>query len=62
MEGCATALSACPSLNRPPLPCLHLPLGVGRHGLPIGLQLIGRFMDDERVLQAGAWLHSRLHD
>jgi Asp-tRNA(Asn)/Glu-tRNA(Gln) amidotransferase A subunit family amidase len=44
------------------LPCLHLPLGVGRHGLPIGLQLIGRFMDDERVLQAGAWLHPRLHD
>jgi Asp-tRNA(Asn)/Glu-tRNA(Gln) amidotransferase A subunit family amidase len=44
------------------LPCLHLPLGVGRHGLPIGLQLIGRFMEDERVLQAGAWLHPRLHD
>jgi len=44
------------------LPCLHLPLGVGRHGLPIGLQLIGPALADQAVLQAGAWLHDRLRD
>lgn len=44
------------------LPCLHLPLGVGRHGLPIGLQLIGPALADQAVLQAGAWLHERLRD
>lgn len=38
------------------LPCLHLPLGEGANGLPIGLQLVGRAGDDARVLQAGAWL------
>lgn len=44
------------------LPCLHLPLGRGAHGLPIGLQLVGRAGDDARVLHAGAWLHARLRD
>jgi len=44
------------------LPCLHMPLGVGRHGLPIGLQLIGPALADQAVLQAGAWLHDRLRD
>lgn len=39
------------------LPCLHLPLGTGSAGLPIGLQLVGRPGDDARVLHAGAWLH-----
>lgn len=42
------------------LPCLHLPLAGGPHGLPIGLQLVGRAGDDARVLHAGAWLHERL--
>lgn len=42
------------------LPCLHLPLGVGASGLPIGLQLIGRPNDDAHLLQVGGWLHPRL--
>jgi len=44
------------------LPCLHLPLGLGRHGLPIGLQLIGPMLSDRALLQAGACLHPRLQD
>lgn len=44
------------------LPCLHLPLGVGAGGLPIGLQLIGAAGDDARLLQAGAWLHQTLRE
>lgn len=42
------------------LPCLHLPLAAGGAGLPVGLQLVGRFGDDARVLEVGAWLHRRL--
>lgn len=44
------------------LPCLHLPLGVGANGLPIGLQAVGAMGDDARVLRAGAWLQSLLRD
>jgi Asp-tRNA(Asn)/Glu-tRNA(Gln) amidotransferase A subunit family amidase len=38
------------------LPCLHLPLGRGVHGLPIGVQVIGPAFDDARVLAVGAWV------
>ena len=44
------------------LPCLHLPLGVGATGLPIGLQVVGAMGDDARVLRAGAWLQRLLGD
>jgi Asp-tRNA(Asn)/Glu-tRNA(Gln) amidotransferase A subunit family amidase len=44
------------------LPCLHLPLGTGARGLPIGLQLIAPAYQDVMLLQAGAWLHARLRD
>jgi Asp-tRNA(Asn)/Glu-tRNA(Gln) amidotransferase A subunit family amidase len=42
------------------LPCLHLPLGTGSAGLPIGLQVVGPAGGDARVLRAGAWLHGLL--
>jgi Asp-tRNA(Asn)/Glu-tRNA(Gln) amidotransferase A subunit family amidase len=42
------------------LPCLHLPLARGRQGLPIGLQLVGRWGDDHRLLACGRWIHERL--
>ena len=44
------------------LPCLHLPLGQGGTGLPLGLQLVGPPMGDAAVLQAGALLHRALSD
>jgi Asp-tRNA(Asn)/Glu-tRNA(Gln) amidotransferase A subunit family amidase len=44
------------------LPCLHLPLGAGPTGLPIGLQLIGKPMGDAMLLRAGALLHPLLRD
>jgi Asp-tRNA(Asn)/Glu-tRNA(Gln) amidotransferase A subunit family amidase len=44
------------------LPCLHLPLGAGPTGLPIGLQLIGKPMGDALLLRAGALLHPLLRD
>ncbi len=42
------------------LPCVHLPFARGRHGLPVGLQLVGRAGDDHRLLAAAQWCWERL--
>ena len=42
------------------LPCVHLPFTTGQHGLPIGLQVVGRFGEDHRLLAAAQWVHDRL--
>jgi Asp-tRNA(Asn)/Glu-tRNA(Gln) amidotransferase A subunit family amidase len=38
------------------LPAISLPLLSGADGLPIGVQLVGRFGDDARVLRTARWL------
>ena len=38
------------------LPAVSLPWGVDRKGLPIGVQLTGRWFEEGRLLQAGAAL------
>jgi Asp-tRNA(Asn)/Glu-tRNA(Gln) amidotransferase A subunit family amidase len=40
------------------LPCLHLPLGRGEHGLPLGLQLVGPPQGDAALLRAAAWFEA----
>jgi Asp-tRNA(Asn)/Glu-tRNA(Gln) amidotransferase A subunit family amidase len=42
------------------LPCIHLPFARGKSGLPIGLQLVGAYGDDHRLLAAAYWVHARL--
>jgi len=42
------------------LPCVHLPFARGRTGLPVGLQLVGAYGDDHRLLAAAHWVHARL--
>ena len=42
------------------LPCIHLPFAQGKNGLPVGLQLIGPFGEDRRLLLAAHWVHARL--
>ncbi|MCY7370875.1 MAG: amidase [Polaromonas sp.] len=42
------------------LPCVHLPFARGQRGLPVGLQLIGAFGDDHRLMAAAHWVHARL--
>jgi amidase len=42
-------------------PCLTLPAGNGRKGLPLGIQLIGPRFEDEALLDAAAWVEARLH-
>jgi Asp-tRNA(Asn)/Glu-tRNA(Gln) amidotransferase A subunit family amidase len=37
-------------------PCVTVPFGRGEHGLPLGIQIVGRYDDDERVLQAAEWV------
>jgi Asp-tRNA(Asn)/Glu-tRNA(Gln) amidotransferase A subunit family amidase len=42
------------------LPCVHLPFSRGSRGLPIGVQLIGRWGEDHRLLMYAQWVHHRL--
>ena len=42
------------------LPCVHLPFARGRLGLPVGLQLVGRFGQDHQLLAIAHWVHQRL--
>ena len=42
------------------LPCIHLPFTRGKNGLPIGLQLVGAYGDDHRLMAAAHWVHQRL--
>jgi Asp-tRNA(Asn)/Glu-tRNA(Gln) amidotransferase A subunit family amidase len=42
-------------------PCVTLPAGTGRKGLPLSLQLIGPRFRDEALLDAAAWVEARLN-
>ena len=42
------------------LPCVHLPFATGALGLPLGLQVIGRFGADHRTLRVAHWMHRQL--
>ena len=44
------------------LPSVTLPLLVGEHGLPIGVQLIGAAEQDDRLLRTAAWMQKTLAD
>jgi Asp-tRNA(Asn)/Glu-tRNA(Gln) amidotransferase A subunit family amidase len=42
------------------VPAINLPCAVGPHGLPVGVQVIGRRGDDARALAAAEWMHQRI--
>jgi amidase len=42
-------------------PCVTLPAGTGRKGLPLGIQLVGPRFRDEALLDAAAWVEARLN-
>jgi Asp-tRNA(Asn)/Glu-tRNA(Gln) amidotransferase A subunit family amidase len=44
------------------LPVLSLPSGVNADGLPMGLQLVGRWMDDESLLAGAAFIQEALRN
>ena len=41
------------------VPCVTIPWSTGPNGLPVGVQLIGRKGDDNRVLRIAKWLDAR---
>jgi Asp-tRNA(Asn)/Glu-tRNA(Gln) amidotransferase A subunit family amidase len=41
-------------------PCVTLPAGAGKKGLPLGIQLVGARFSDEALLDAAAWVEARL--
>jgi Asp-tRNA(Asn)/Glu-tRNA(Gln) amidotransferase A subunit family amidase len=42
------------------LPSVSVPGFHGSHGRPVGVQLIGRMMQDENLLRVASWCHKRL--
>ncbi|MGA8513672.1 MAG: amidase [Burkholderiaceae bacterium] len=42
------------------LPCIHLPFARGANGLPVGLQLVGAYGNDHRLLAAAHWVYAQL--
>ncbi|HTJ03117.1 MAG TPA: amidase [Methylovirgula sp.] len=42
-------------------PCITLPCGVGAHGLPLGVQIVGRVGNDAQMLAAAAWIEQTLN-
>ena len=59
----ATARPATPRFNAiwtlAWTPCVTLPAGNGRKGLPLGVQLVGQRFRDEALLDAAAWVEAR---
>jgi Asp-tRNA(Asn)/Glu-tRNA(Gln) amidotransferase A subunit family amidase len=43
------------------VPCVTLPAGTGVQGLPIGVQLVGRYNDDARLLTWAEWVRQALN-
>ncbi len=42
------------------LPAVTIPSGRGSRGLPLGLQIVGRYREDQRALQVAAWCEKTL--
>ena len=42
------------------MPAISLPIGFGKHGLPLGLQIVGAYRQDYSVLRVAKWIESAL--
>lgn len=42
------------------MPAVSIPSGRGPRGLPLGLQVVGRYREDERALQVAAWCEAAI--
>jgi amidase len=42
-------------------PAVTLPAGFGKNGLPLGIQIVGDYRNDLRVLQVAKWIEGTLH-
>lgn len=50
----------CAPWTLPGLPALSLPAGSGKHGLPLGIQVVGPYREDLRMLRAAKWVEAAL--
>lgn len=61
-----TEATGDPVFNRPwtllHVPCVHLPVGHGPHGLPIGVTVVGDLRCDRKTLLAADWVHRQFCD
>jgi amidase len=42
------------------VPAVSLPAGFGKHRLPLGIQIVGRYRDDLRTLTVAKWVEAAL--
>jgi Asp-tRNA(Asn)/Glu-tRNA(Gln) amidotransferase A subunit family amidase len=42
------------------VPAVSLPAGFGKNGLPLGIQIVGRYREDYRMLRVAKWVESAL--
>jgi Asp-tRNA(Asn)/Glu-tRNA(Gln) amidotransferase A subunit family amidase len=42
------------------VPAVTLPVGFGKHGLPLGLQIVGPYREDHRLLRVAKWTEDAL--
>jgi Asp-tRNA(Asn)/Glu-tRNA(Gln) amidotransferase A subunit family amidase len=42
------------------MPAVTIPSGLGPRGLPLGIQIVGRYREDQSALQAAAWVEATL--
>lgn len=42
------------------VPAVSLPAGFGKNGLPLGIQIVGRYREDYRMLRVAKWVESTL--
>jgi Asp-tRNA(Asn)/Glu-tRNA(Gln) amidotransferase A subunit family amidase len=42
------------------VPAITIPTGLGEHGLPLGLQIVGRYQHDDALLAAAEWCENEL--
>ena len=42
------------------LPCLTMPILTSQNGLPVGVQLIGKAEEDDRLLRSANWMITHL--
>ncbi len=61
-EGLANTGDAafCSLWTQAGLPAISIPSGRGPRGLPLGLQVVGRYREDEHALEVAAWIESTL--
>ena len=50
--------SFCSLWTQAGMPAVSIPSGFGPRGLPLGLQVVGRYREDEHALQVSAWVES----